>query len=146
MRRGNLTKDKFMFELIDKCMMLTCQNNILVENFELRDDKEYYSKNEEQFYNCLKFFDKMEELRKRKKISEEVMDQELQTFLALIRQKAIKQLLRDFDIYLYRTTIENREEELEKLKGELLTRDIIDSKYLLGKIKDFRKMEQEKKK
>ena len=34
-----LTKDKYIFELIDQCMLITCQNNILVENFELRDDK-----------------------------------------------------------------------------------------------------------
>lgn len=69
-----LTKDKYIFELIDQCMLITCQNNILVENFELRDDKEYYVKNEEQFYSSLCFYDKMEALRKENKIDEAVMD------------------------------------------------------------------------
>ena len=135
-----LTKDKYIFELIDQCMLITCQNNILVENFELRDDKEYYVKNEEQFYSCLCFYDKMEALRKEKKIDEAVMDQELKTILALIRQRAIKQLLKDFKIYLDHTSISDTAHEIDLLKTEL-QKENIDSQYLLKKIKEFRNLE-----
>lgn len=135
-----MTKDKYIFELIDKCMLVTCQNNILVENFELRDDKEYYVQNEQQFYNCLCFYDKMEALRKENKIDEAIMDQELESVLALIRQKAIRQLLKDFEIYLTNTNISDKKSRLKLLKTEL-QRENIDSQYLLDKIKEFRNLE-----
>ena len=41
-----MTKDKFLYELINRCMLITCQANILAENFALRDDLPYYEENE----------------------------------------------------------------------------------------------------
>ena len=72
-----MTKDKYIYELIDKCMLITCQDNILVENFELRDDSTYYSENEKQFYNCIKFFLEHTTIPDKKKKYEE-LETELQ--------------------------------------------------------------------
>lgn len=60
-----MTKDKFLFELIDRCMLITCQDNILAENFALRDDLPYYEANESQFTDCLRFYNEMAGLVKR---------------------------------------------------------------------------------
>ena len=82
----------------------------------------------------------MEALRKENKIDEAIMDQELESVLALIRQKAIRQLLKDFEIYLTNTNISDKKSRLKLLKTEL-QRENIDSQYLLDKIKEFRNLE-----
>ena len=136
-----MTKDKYIYELIDKCMLITWQDNILVENFELRDDSTYYSENEKQFYNCIKFFDKMEEMCRNKKIDDAVMDQELKSVLALMRQSAMRNLLNDFKIYLEHTTIPDKKKKYEELETELQRQDIT-SEYIIKKIKEYRNLEQ----
>ena len=135
-----MTKDKFLFELVDQCMLITCQDNILLENFSLRDDNPYYEENEKQFRNCLKFYTDMMELRKRGEISETVMDQELYSVLVLLRQRALRRLLQDFQLYLEQAGIENINLEIEKLENDFWIREI-DSEYLLAKIKDYRMKE-----
>ena len=119
-----MTKDRFLFELVDQCMLITCQDNILVENFALRDDNQYYEENERQFRNCLKFYTDMMELRKRGEISETVMDQELYSALALLRQRALRRLLQDFQLYLEQAGIEDIDLEIEKLENDFWTREI----------------------
>ena len=150
----NVTKDKFLFELIDRCMLITCQDNILAENFALHDDLPYYEANEKQFTSCLRFYNEMSGLVKRGEITETVMDQELYTVLTLIRQQALRRLLTDFKIYLYQTRLTENlsgeelkegertiKEEIKNLEMELETKTI-DSEYLLDKIKKYREIEQ----
>ena len=100
-----MTKDKFLFELVDQCMFLACMDNIMIENFELRDDKEFYKQIENQFFSCIKFYKEMEDLYHKGHISEQEMDEELSDVLALIRQKEMKQLVEDFNIYLSNSII-----------------------------------------
>lgn len=148
-----MTKDKFLFELIDRCMLITCQDNILAENFALRDDLPYYEANESQFTDCLRFYNEMAGLVKRGEITETVMDQEIYTVLTLIRQRALRRMVTDFKLYLNQIKltedftpkeIDERkraiDKEIEKLLVEFETKTL-DSEYLLNKIKDFRKNE-----
>ena len=139
-----MTKDKFLYELIERCMLITCQDNILAENFALRDDNPYYEENEKQFHDCLKFYMEMNELLKRGEITETIMDQELYTVLALIRQRALHQMLCDLKLYLKQAEIKNAETEIEDLEEELQTQNI-NSEYLLSKIRDYRKLELKEK-
>ena len=149
----DMTKDKFLFELIDRCMLITCQDNILAENFALRDDLSYYEENEKQFCKCMSFYNDMLGLVNRGEITETVMDQELYSVLALIRQRAMQQMLNDFKVYLNQTRLKEDlddeekkkiekeiEKEVENLEMEFETENI-DSEYLLMKIKDYRKAE-----
>lgn len=149
-----MTKDKFLFELIDRCMLITCQDNILAENFALHDDLPYYEANEKQFTSCLRFYNEMSGLVKRGEITETVMDQEMYTVFTLIRQQALQRLLTDFEIYLNQTRLTENfsdeelkkrkhaiEEEIKNLAMEFET-ETIDSEYLLGKIKKYRELEQ----
>lgn len=148
-----MTKDKFLFELIDRCMLITCQDNILAENFALRDDLLYYEKNEKEFIGCLKFYDDMLELVKRGEITETAMDQEIYTVLMLIRQRALQRMLADFEKYLNQIkltndlTSEERKKRENVIKKEIETLAIefetetIDSEYLLEKIKKYREAE-----
>ncbi len=145
-----MTKDKFLFELIDRCMLITCQDNILAENFALRDDLPYYEENEKQFTSCLKFYNDMAEMVKRGEITETIMDQEMYTVLTMIRQKALQQMLIDFEIYLKQTRLtENLSSEEQKKREEAIKKEIenlaiefetetIDSEYLMAKIKKYR--------
>lgn len=135
-----MTKDKFVYELIDKCMLITCQDNIMAENFALRDDTPYYEENERQFRECLKFYEDMNELLKRGEITETMMDQELCAALALIRQRALQQFLGDFQQYLYQIRHQDVDSELEALKWELQSGNIT-SDFILKKIKYYRKNE-----
>ena len=111
-----MTKAKYMYELIEQCMSILCQNNILIENFELRDEEGFYENMERQFYMGLKFYDEMKELYDRREIDEAIMEQELRTVLALIRQKALKGLLKDFEIFLSQTNVPDKEKEVERGK------------------------------
>lgn len=138
----NMTKDRYMYELIDKCMVIFCQDNILIENFDLSDDFEFYKEMESQFMSCMKFYDDMKQLVDRKEMDEAMMDQELRTVLNLIRQNALNSLLRDFDIFLKKIGVPNREEQIVFLKGELQRKNI-NAEFLLNKLMTFRKMEQE---
>ncbi|MDE6847154.1 MAG: hypothetical protein K2J99_15510 [Lachnospiraceae bacterium] len=139
-----MTKDKFLFELIDQCMFLACMDNIMIENFELRDDKEFYKQIENQFFSCIKFYKEMDDLYRKGCISEQEMDEELSDVLVLIRQKEIKQLVEDFDIYLYKTDLTDvmKGDERQKLKNELLS-ETIDTEFILKKIRDCRELEQQ---
>ena len=135
-----MTKAKYMYELIEQCMSILCQNNILIENFELRDEEGFYEDMERQFYMGLKFYDEMKELYDRREIDEAIMDQELRTVLALIRQKALKGLLKDFEIFLSQINIPDKKKEVEQLKREL-QQNTIDAEYFLKKIQTLRKLE-----
>ena len=139
-----MTKDKFLFELVDQCMFLACMDNIMIENFELRDDQEFYKQIENQFFSCIKFYKEMEDLYHKGHISEQEMDEELSDVLALIRQKEMKQLVEDFNIYLCKTGLsdEKKDEEIQKLKKELLS-ETIDTEFILKKIRDCRELEQQ---
>lgn len=138
-----MTKAKFTYELIDQCMTIFCQDNILVENFELSDDDAFYEKTEEQFVSCLKFYDDMKTLFDRNEIDEATMDQELKTVLVLIRQKALERLFWDFEAFLNKAKFPKDEREmiLSELKKELQTKTI-DSEYLMKKLGELRKREQ----
>lgn len=137
-----MTRDKYLYELVDRCILIACLDNIIVENFELRDDREFYVEIERQFLACLKFYREMYELCKQGKMSESEMDAELNTVLNLIRQNAIKKLLEDFRTYLNETSIleEKKKNAIETLKKELQLNDI-NSEYFLKKIREFRAME-----
>lgn len=139
-----MTKDKFLFKLVDQCMFLACMDNIMIENFELRDDKEFYKQIENQFFSCIKFYKEMNDLYRKGHISEQEMDEELSDVLALIRQKEMKQLVEDFDIYLCKTGLadKKKDEEIQKLKKELLSKTI-DTEFVLKKIRDCRELEQQ---
>lgn len=136
-----MTKDRYMYELIDQCMVVSCQDIILLENFELSDDSHYYQEMEEQFRDCLKFYDQMRELFDRNEINEAMMDQELRTVLALVRQKALNGLLEDFQIFLKYADIADKEEQINLLKKELQTQEV-DAEYLLSKLVYLRQKEQ----
>ena len=135
-----MTKAKYMYELIDQCMAILCQNNILIENFELSDEEDFYENMERQFYMGLKFYDEMKELYDRREIDEAIMDQELRTVLALIRQKALDGLLKDFQIFLEQINIPDKEKETEQLKRELQERRI-DAEYFMNKLLTLRRLE-----
>lgn len=139
---AKMTKARYMYELIDKCMVIFCQDNILIENFDLSDDCEFYKMIESQFMSCMKFYDDMKQLVDRKEMDEAMMDHELRTVLNLIRQKALNGLLQDFVIFLERTGVPNKKEQIALLKGEL-QRKAIDAEFLLNKLMTFRIMEQE---
>lgn len=148
-----MTKDKFLYELINRCMLITCQANILAENFALRDDLPYYEENEKQFTSCLKFYSDMAGMVERGEITETVMDQEMYIVLTLIRQKALMQMLTDFEMYLKQIKlIENLNSKEQKKREDTIEKEIdnmamefetktIDSEYLLGKIKKYRATE-----
>lgn len=135
-----MTKADFLYELIDKCMLITCQNNILFENIELLDDDFYYESNERQFCDCLEFYEKIEKLCKTKQIDNDVMTQELNTIILLMRQNAINQLYGDFRKYIESTDIENKEILLEQLMKELQSNKV-ESDFLLKKVREYRKLE-----
>ncbi len=139
-----MTKDKFLFELVDQCMYLACMDNIMIENFELRDDKEFYKQIETQFFSCIKFYKEMDDLYHKGCINEQEMDEELSDVLVLIRQKEMKLLVEDFNIYLCRTglTDEVKNDELQKFKKELLS-ETIDTEFILKKIRECRELEQQ---
>lgn len=137
-----MTRDKYLYELINRCILIACLDNIIVENFELSDDRKFYIEIEKQFLTCLKFYREMYELCEQGKMSEAEIDAELNTALNLIRQNAIKRLLKDFEIYLNETSIleEKKKNAMETLKKELQLNDI-NSEYFLKKIREFRAME-----
>lgn len=139
-----MTKEKFLFELIDGCMYLACMDNIMIENFELRDDKEFYRQIEDQFFSCIKFYESMDDLYHRGGISEQELDEELKDVLFLIRQNGLKQLIKDFQIYLDKAVLSDsqKEEEIRKMKEEIFSKKI-DTKYILEKIRKCRELEQE---
>lgn len=139
-----MTKEKFMFELIDQCMYIACLDNIIVENFELKDDAEFYEKIEEQFFSCITFYEEMDDLYCNGEITEQEMDEDLKEVLALMRQDVLTKLFNDFGTYLEATKLseEKRNEGLQKLKSELFMKTI-DTEFLLSKIQDFRKSEKE---
>ena len=101
----------------------------------------------------MSFYNDMLGLVNRGEITETVMDQELYSVLALIRQRAMQQMLNDFKVYLNQTRLKEDlddeekkkiekeiEKEVENLEMEFETENI-DSEYLLMKIKDYRKAE-----
>lgn len=137
-----MTKAKFMYELIDQCMLIRCQDNILVENFELSDDDTFYEKTEMQFVLCLRFYDDMKSLLDKNEISEAEMDQELSMVLALIRQKALRGLLEDFKVFLEKSSVSDKEAQILLLEQELKEK-IIDAQYLINKVAALRLNEQE---
>lgn len=138
-----MTKDEFIFELINQCMYIACLDNIIVENFELRDDIQFYMKIEEQFYSCIRFYEDMSDLCCRDIIDTAKMNEELQGVLALMHQKVLKQLFADFNIYLTaaRLSDEKREQSRQKLKLELAEKTV-NTEFLLTKIQELRKLEQ----
>ena len=83
----------------------------------------------------------MEEMCRNKKIDDAVMDQELKSVLALMRQSAMRNLLNDFKIYLEHTTIPDKKKKYEELETELQRQDIT-SEYIIKKIKEYRNLEQ----
>lgn len=138
-----MTKAEYMYKLIDECMSISCQNNILVENFELSDEIDFYEKMEMQFTSCMKFYTDMKALVDRKEISEAVMEKELNMILALIKQSALAKLQGDLQIFLNKVDIPEKEEQSKILKQELQNKNI-DENYLINKLTDLRKMEQKK--
>lgn len=138
-----MTKAKYMYELIDQCMSIFCQDNILVENFELNDQADFYEETEKQFLACLEFYDDMKGLIERKEIDEIVMDRELRSIIVLMRQKALKRLFDDIVSFLEASSIpkEEREKEIYLLSEELQDKTI-DAGYLLDKIVRYRELEQ----
>lgn len=139
-----MTKEKFLYEMIDGCMYLACMDNIMIENFQLRDDREFYREIEDQFYACIKFYEDMDDLYHKGRISGQELEEELKDVLFLIRQSGLKQLIEDFKIYLDNTVLseDQKKEEIRKMKDELMSKKI-DTKYILEKIQTCRKLEQE---
>lgn len=139
-----MTRDEFIFELIDQCMYIACLDNIMVENFELRDDTQFYIQIEKQFYSCIKFYEEMSDLYCRDVINISKMNEELQAVLALMHQKVLKRLFEDFDMYLSATRLSDEEKERSrhKLKSRLATKTV-DTEFLLNEIQNLRRLEQE---
>lgn len=137
-----MTKDKFVYELIDKCMIIVCQNNILVENFALCDEHNFYIQMEKQFMDCIKLYDEMYELRNKDEIDEKILNEELGIVLSKIRQNAVKELLQNFKKILSIMCIQNKDTLIIELEEELQKRNI-DAEYLLTKVQMIRKLEQE---
>lgn len=138
-----MTKEKFIFELIDGGMYLACMDNIMIENFQLRDDKKFYREIEDQFYACIKFYEDMDDLYHKGHIGEQELEEELQDVLFLIRQSGLKQLVGDFKIYLDKTVLseDQKAEELQKMEDDFMSKKI-DTKYILEKIQKCRELEQ----
>lgn len=139
-----MTKDEFIFELIDQCMYLACLDNIMVENFELRDDTQFYVQIEKQFYLCINFYEEMVDLCCKSRISEQTLNEELREVLALMNQKLLQQLFDDFVVYLDAAKLspEKKVSGIKKIKSELIEK-VVDTEFLLNKIQEFRKLEQE---
>lgn len=137
-----MTKDKFIYELIDKCMIIVCQNNILVENFALCDEHKFYIEMEKQFMDCIKLYDEMYELLNKNEINEKILDEELGIALSQMRQNAVRQLLQNFEKILSEMCIQNKDTLIIEIEGELQKRNI-DAEYLLTKVQMIRNLEQE---
>lgn len=136
-----MTKAEYMYKLVDECMTICCQNNILVENFELSDEVDFYEEMEMQFTSCLKFYSEMKTLVDRNEISEAVMEKELNMMLALLKQSALAKLYNDLQIFLDRVDIPEKREQSIILKDELQNKNV-DANYLINKLTNLRKMEQ----
>lgn len=141
MSEERMTKEQYMYELIDKVMTISCRDNIVVENFDLSDDEEFYVETEKQFVSCMKFYDDMKTLLDRNEIDEEIMDQELRTVLILMRQNALMALFHNLGNVLNKVNFKDSEEQLMKLKKELQTQDV-DAEYLVNKVAEIRELEE----
>ncbi len=139
-----MTKEKFMFELIDQCIYVDCMDNIMVENFELRDDRQFYAMIEKQFIKCMKFYEDMMELCLQGRITFEQLDYEMEEVLALLKQNVLKRIVDDFKKYLEYTSLDKTQkrrgiqEFKEKLMQNKMTRD-----FLLEMMQKFRRLEEQ---
>jgi hypothetical protein len=142
-----MTKARYIYELIENCMVLVCENNILLENFELVDDLNFQDSMERQFLDCVKFYDEMKELSDRGVMDEPQMDQELRSFLARIRQNALISLYNDFCKFIDQMDIPEAEETVISQQKELLKEElgskVIDLNFLCNKIDSLREIEEE---
>lgn len=138
-----MTKDEFIFELIDQCMYFACLDNIIVENFQLLDDVEFYKSIEEQFLSCIKFYGQMDDLRCNNKITEQKMDEELRDVIALIRSEVLKDLYNDLVKFLNNSRLseKKRNAEIQRLSLKMSS-NTVDTKWLLNTIQEFRELEQ----
>lgn len=136
-----MKKSEYMYELINQCMLIFCQDNILVENFELSDESKFYKENEKQFLECMKLYDQMQEKLERGEINEEIMEQELKTVILMLRKKALERLLSDFGVFISKTNIADKEKELLILRKELQIK-VVDAEYLLNKVVALREKEE----
>lgn len=138
-----MTKDEFIFELIDQCIYFACLDNIIVENLQLLDDVGFYKSVEEQFLSCIKFYTQMDDLRCKHKISEQKMDEELRDVIALIRSEILKDLYNDLVKFLNNSRLPEKERNAQIQRLSLnMSSNILDTKWLLNTIQEFRELEQ----
>lgn len=85
-----MTKEKFVFELIDNYLYTECLSCMVLENYLLEDRTEDYINCADRFRQCIKFFDYLDECIKVEECEEMFVDAILESLIFQLKQETIR--------------------------------------------------------
>lgn len=85
-----MTKEKFVFELIDNYLYTECLSCMVLENYLLEDRTEDYINCADRFRQCINFFDDLDECIKAGKCEEALVDAALESLIFQLKQETVR--------------------------------------------------------
>lgn len=108
-----MTKEKFIFELIDKWLYLVSQQCILMENYLQKDRTVEYEKCANTLKWCIDYYDQVYEKVDQNSYSEELIETKLEYMILSLRNETIKNIIAEIKNELC-MKIDNKDEFLDK--------------------------------
>lgn len=93
-----MTKDKFLYELIDNWLYLVSQQCVVMENYTQRDRTEDYRKCSHVLKDCLDFYDLIYKDVNESKRSQQEVDETLWFLIQRLRQEVIREFIDEMKI------------------------------------------------
>ncbi len=139
-----MTKEKFIYELIDNWLYLISQHNVLMENYTQKDRTEKYNECCVRLAELFDFYDQIYEKVDQEKYSDEIIDANLQMVIQGLKNETTCTIINEIKNELC-INIENKEKFINdyllvKKRGKTVD---VDKNLLIKFISELRKSEED---
>ena len=142
-----MTKEKFLYELIDNWLCMVSRQCVLIENYTQKDRTEIYVQCSEVLKTCMDFYDRIHRKMDSGEYSQNEVDEKLEYIVQGLKQETMRKFVKEIKLHMggYIGTIEELIDE--HLFGEgINSKDVFSKQSLICFMREVRKCESESRK
>lgn len=135
-----MTKEKFLYELIDNWLYMVSRQCIIIENYTQKDRTDVYIECNKILKKCMDFFDKISEKMNSGEYSQDEVDAKLEYIIACLKQETMRKFIEELKICMA-CYVSEIDELLEKYLCNKAEREAFSKNSLCCFMEEVRKYE-----
>ncbi len=137
-----MTKEKFLYELIDNWLCMVSRQCVLIENYTQKDRTDVYVKCIEVLAKCMDFFDKISSKLDSGEYDQDEVDAKLEYIIQCLKQETMRKFIEELKVHI-QSYVTEIDELIEKYLCSKDAKEAFSKSSLCAFMEEVRKYESE---